>query len=100
MSFVSKLCCPFYFCGQCPLHPVGDEDEPSPKRVCAAPLDDAPLDDALLVDAAIYVWCLDHIEADHPLFHISYFGQAVRLGGVCIGRQGGRTKGQDRMMGL
>jgi len=35
---------------------------------------------ATQVDAVIYEWCLDRIEADHPLFHTSYFGQVVRTG--------------------
>ena len=42
--------------------------------------DRAQLVPVLLVHAAIYEWCLDRIEPEHPLFHISYFGQVVRSG--------------------
>jgi hypothetical protein len=46
------------------------DDHPPAKRPARAPV----------VNAVIYEWVLDRIEPEHPLFHISYIGQAIRSG--------------------
>jgi hypothetical protein len=58
---MAKRCCPFATAGgACPMH----------KRPRAAPL----------VHAAIYMWRLDRVDPEHPLFGTPYIGQVVRHG--------------------
>jgi len=47
----------------------GDGPPPAKRKCSAQP-----------VNAVIYEWCLDRIERNHPLFHVSYIGQVVRPG--------------------
>lgn len=58
---MAKRCCPFATAGgACPMH----------KRPRAAPL----------VHAAIYMWRLDRVDPEHPLFGTPYIGQVVKHG--------------------